>query len=487
MAGITLTEKALASIEKRCAEVQRLEAQLQADSASVEFTSPAARDITVDGQVHTLAAGECWTQPASAAVTVDVPGVLSVRIHPGESAVKLRADLLAAQRLLDEELAAAGVADVAAASEVNARRRVLVDCNATQSAKLEGLCAGDDPVVLRTQLAELRAALSDGEEIDAQAAGAELTAAAEALRIAKEEAGERQMAASAAAAALVAVATEATVVRERLKTADAEFVTVREQLAMLRAALSDEAVAAQATADAEAHRFAGEAVQALEERYAAADPATVDAELAAASQAVEGITAQRDETRLELHTLTAELGVIGSEGRQGQLDEARAELERAHSEHSRIEGRATAAQLLRDTMIRHRDNTRQRYVQPYRAELERLGREVFGDSFEVDVNTELTIQTRTLDGCTVPFDSLSGGAREQLGILARLAGAALVAKEDTVPVIIDDALGFSDPDRLDKMSAVFNTVGGRGQVIVLTCTPGRYDGVQDAEFIELSA
>jgi hypothetical protein len=452
MAGITLTEKALASIEKRCAEVQRLEAQLQADSARVEFTSPAARDITVDGQVHTLAAGECWTQPASAAVTVDVPGVLSVRIHPGESAVKLRADLLAAQRLLDEELAAAGVADVAAASEVNARRRVLVDCNATQSAKLEGLCAGDDPVVLRTQLAELRAALSDGEEIDAQAAGAELTAAAEALRIAKEEAGERQMAASAAAAALVAVATEATVVRARLKTADAEFVTVREQLAMLRAALSDEAVAAQATADAEAHRFAGEAVQALEERYAAAEPATVDAELAAASQAVEGITAQRDETRLELHTLTAEL-----------------------------------AQLLRDTMIRHRDNTRQRYVQPYRAELERLGREVFGDSFEVDVNTELTIQTRTLDGCTVPFDSLSGGAREQLGILARLAGAALVAKEDTVPVIIDDALGFSDPDRLDKMSAVFNTVGGRGQVIVLTCTPGRYDGVQDAEFIELSA
>jgi uncharacterized protein YhaN len=54
-------------------------------------------------------------------------------------------------------------------------------------------------------------------------------------------------------------------------------------------------------------------------------------------------------------------------------------------------------------------------------------------------------------------------------------------------VIIDDALGFSDPDRLDKMSAVFNTVGGRGQVIVLTCTPGRYGGVTDAEVIELSA
>ena len=74
-----------------------------------------------------------------------------------------------------------------------------------------------------------------------------------------------------------------------------------------------------------------------------------------------------------------------------------------------------------------------------------------------------------------------------MGILARLAGAALVAKEDTVPVVIDDALGFSDPDRLVKMGAVFSTVGDRGQVIVLTCSPGRYAGIADAEVIELSA
>ena len=112
---------------------------------------------------------------------------------------------------------------------------------------------------------------------------------------------------------------------------------------------------------------------------------------------------------------------------------------------------------------------------------------MFGDSFSVDVDAELTIRTRTLDGCTVPYESLSGGAREQLGILARLAGAALVAKEDTVPVVIDDALGFSDPDRLAKMGAVFDAVGDRGQVIVLTCQPTRYQGIAGAEVIDLGA
>ncbi len=492
LAAITLTETAMAGIERQWSAVQHAEAQLEADAASVEFTAAADLNITVDGSPRALTAGESWIQPASAAVIVEVPGVLSVRIDPGASAVKLRADLDAAQQLLDQQLANAGVPDIEAARVVNVRRRELAESRATQSAKLEGLCAGEHADALRTQLEALRAAAAGdeptgGEHSDPEVAAAELKAAADALGEARVEAEGHQKAAAAAAAALSAKSTAATVARDRLKTADTEFVAVRDQLAMLRAAVADDAVAEQATADAEAQRAADAAVAALAERYAAADPAAVDAQLAAALEAVETITAQRDADKLELHTLTAELGVIGSEGRQGRLDAAKAELERARSQYARVEDRADAAELLRSTMIRHRDNTRQRYVQPYRTELERLGRDVFGSSFEVDVDTELRIQTRTLDGCTVPFDSLSGGAKEQLGILARLAGAALVAKEDTVPVIIDDALGFSDPDRLDRMSSVFNTVGNRGQVIVLTCTPGRYDGIADAEVIELSA
>ena len=93
------------------------------------------------------------------------------------------------------------------------------------------------------------------------------------------------------------------------------------------------------------------------------------------------------------------------------------------------------------------------------------------------VDTDLKICARTLGGRTVPYESLSGGAKEQLGILTRLAGAALVAKEDSVPVVIDDALGFTDPDRLEKMGAVFDAVGSHGQVIVLTCSPDRYRSV----------
>ncbi|WP_458039545.1 ATP-binding protein, partial [Klebsiella pneumoniae] len=74
----------------------------------------------------------------------------------------------------------------------------------------------------------------------------------------------------------------------------------------------------------------------------------------------------------------------------------------------------------------------------------------------------------------VDHEALSGGAKEQLGIISRLACAMLVDPADGVPVIIDDALGYTDPERLASMGAVLGHAGRQTQVIVLTCTPQRY-------------
>ncbi len=330
-------------------------------------------------------------------------------------------------------------------------------------------------------------AADSGAGVDAAAAAAALRSAQEAFELAQTAAGNHRQALVAVTGRLTETTTAATLLADRLRTAEAELAAVRQQLAQSRAETSDQDIAAAATAAAGARQAAEEDVAALTERLAAANPAQVEAELAAASGAHAEITAELAAADRELDALSAQLEVIGSEGRRGQLDDAESELEHARAEHARVAGRASAARLLRETMARHRDDTRQRYVRPYRSELERLGRIVFGSTFEVGIDTGLAIRSRTLDGCTVPYESLSGGAREQLGILARLAGAALVATEDTVPVVIDDALGFSDPQRLDRMGTVFSTVGDRGQVIVLTCQPSRYRGITGAQVIELSA
>ena len=470
LAAITVTDDVLAGIEQASALVARLEAQLEADAGAVEFTAAADLDVTVDGEPRTLAAGEVWVQPVTAAIAVDVPGVFGVRIKPGATAVTLRSDLTAAQAVLQQALVQGGVADLASARAAAEQRRELNAESGKLTAALDVLRGGDDIEQLRATEAGLRAA-SGGASTTMSAADAEAA----------------RDAAVAAAAALAEKSTQTTVLCERVQTAQAALAEVEEKLGAARAVIDDAAIAAQADAAAARSATAHAAADALAQRCASAGADTAQAELAAASDAAESVTREHTALTREVDVIAIELGVMGGEGRQGELDDAEAEAERVRAEYDRLQGRAEAVALLRETMMRHRDATRARYVAPYRTELERLGRAVFGDTFEVEVDAELTIGARTLDGCTVPYESLSGGAREQLGILARLAGAALVAKEDTVPVIIDDALGFADPDRLAKMGSVLGTVGDRGQVIVLTCTPGRYDGIADAEVIELSA
>jgi uncharacterized protein YhaN len=399
-----------------------------------------------------------------------VVGVVTARITPGATVRDVEAKHVAAQEELAAALAAAEVADLAEARHVDQRRRELQSGRDQLSATLEGLCGDDQVDQLRTRLAQLRGDQPGDTDLDA----AEARSAA------------CRQAATAAAANLTEISTRATVLLNNAATQRAELDRATEQLAQERATVSDADLAAAAEAALSEAQTAERRAAELAAELAAAAPDAVDAELAEATMAAESLRERYEEASRSLREISIELSVMGTEGRQGKLDAAETEREHAADQHARVGGRARAAQLLRSVMTRHRDTTRLRYVEPYRSELQRLGRPVFGPSFEVDVDSDLCIRSRTLDGITVPYESLSGGAKEQLGILARLAGAALVAKEDTVPVVVDDALGFTDPDRLAKMGEVFDTVGEHGQVIVLTCSPDRYDGVKGAHRIDLS-
>jgi hypothetical protein len=490
ISDITLTAEVMADIESAAALVERIEAQLALTATTVEFTAATDLELTVGGQTIRLSAGERWVPASSALTTVELPGLLSVRIDPGATTSGVQEKLDAAQRLLAESLRQGGADDIDQARAIERHRRELTSSRDQLAATLAGLCEGEGVTQMCARLAERRAALSPellAGGVDAAAARAAFVAAIEAREDARAQADLDQRAVAAANTQLTEKGTAATVLRSKLADATAELDAVTERLTTLRAGDSDEQVAEQATADAEAQRQATAAVAELTQRYTAADPAAVQGELTSASVAAADLDREHSAVGQALNDIGVELGVMGNEGRKGSLDAAQIAREHAFAEHSRVSRRARAAELLRSVMARHRDNTRQRYVAPFRTEIERLGRPVFGPTFEVEVDSDLRICNRTLGGRTVPYDSLSGGAKEQLGILARLAGAALVASEDTVPVVIDDALGFTDPDRLTKMGTVFDTVGDHGQVIVLTCTPTRYLGVRDAHVIELTA
>lgn len=488
LAQIVVTEPILRRIEEASMACDRAEASLAAISATLELAAVADIDLVIAGEPTALPAGQSWSATVTDGLEVDVPGLLRVRVRPGDSAREAGVKHAAAQAELADVLAAAGVPDLAQARQADQRRRELQGGRDQLAAALAALRGDEEIEALRARLTRLRdehgeiptgitpeQARADRDE--AEALRAQAATDGEALRRAAQEAAARRTAA----------ATQLTLLREKVAAQRGELEAVNQRLAAQRATVSDDELAAAADSNAQALRTAEQRVTELSEQLGAAAHETIDAELAAAEIAAQQLRARHAETARALHEVEVELAVFGTQGRRGQLDAAQTAREHTAAEHDRIGRRARAAALLRSTMIRHRDDTRRRYVEPFRAEIQRLGAHVFGTDFEVDVDTDLKICARTLGGRTVPYESLSGGAKEQLGILTRLAGAALVAKEDSVPVVIDDALGFTDPDRLEKMGAVFDAVGSHGQVIVLTCSPDRYRSVTDAHRIDLTA
>ena len=161
-------------------------------------------------------------------------------------------------------------------------------------------------------------------------------------------------------------------------------------------------------------------------------------------------------------------------------------MEHVRRENAALLRRASAAKLLFETIKGERAKARRAYVAPLREKIKQLGHLLFNDTFEVEVSEDLVITSRTLDGITVSFDSLSGGTKEQLSLIARLACAMIVGKEGNgAPIILDDALGYTDPKRLKLMGAVLAKAGQACQIIILTCMPDRYKNVGDATVVRM--
>ena len=114
-----------------------------------------------------------------------------------------------------------------------------------------------------------------------------------------------------------------------------------------------------------------------------------------------------------------------------------------------------------------------------------LGKYLFDNSFDVELDDKLAIVSRSLQGLTLPFDSLSVGTQEQLGLIVRLACSLLVDQQQGVPLIFDDTLGHTDPQRLEGMGAMLNHAGQHCQIVILTCTPGRFRHIGNARTISL--
>ncbi|MCT1627819.1 AAA family ATPase [Corynebacterium sanguinis] len=484
-------EKPVTDADVRAVEKAREELGLQrrlrdTASAKLEITAPEGSVLSVDGDV------------------VDFDGTATVGVHHGTRVGIGDVDVVyrgaqgteqaaeaveSAQRELSELLDAHGCDDIDALRSLRDTHAELAGELTMAQRRREDVLGARDAEELRAEHARL-AALVEGDAVVGELGEDEAEAA---LSAAQRELDEASDALELAEGAL----------RPWAERKEATALAVLEERAEAKTAEKDAAVASLAAAE---EKTPTEQLETARERAAvvldaakkqaqvlAAELKRADPELAADLLEGAQVKVRNLRNRLgEAERRVAELSgrIEQAAGVAEQADRAASALEAAESELDTTTRRAEAAQLLRETMLRHRDEARARYAAPFAEALNRYATRVFGPDVEFTLGESLEIQARTLHGATVALDQLSGGAKEQLALLVRFAIAELAgtgqAGKSPVPVIVDDALGATDPTRLELMNSLFNQVGRESQVFVLTCFPQRFDRVSVAKVASIS-
>ncbi len=135
-----------------------------------------------------------------------------------------------------------------------------------------------------------------------------------------------------------------------------------------------------------------------------------------------------------------------------------------------FEKEVATLQRLSTALDEARTEARELYLKPVMAELGPLLGLLFDDvSVTFDERTLLP-QRISRNGREEEVERLSGGMREQLSVLTRLAFARLLARDGRpAPVILDDALVYSDDDRIEKMFDALHRQSRDQQIIVFSC------------------
>ena len=453
-----IPEGTLAAVEKLDEDRRVLKRMRSADAAAVTMAYAVGRSdgVALDGTA--LPEGKRVPIPDGATLEIDRVGRLN--ISPGRRTSD--ASVAEAEAALAAALANAGVGTLVEARESAGRRRLAEERRRDAEAELAGVAPkGID--ALRAQMAALPQPLECPDDLPSvEAAQAQDAAARKALTDASERwnaerSAGQQIRSQAAGAAAVLEAAAAR--QDRAEAPLAAFEDPEAEKRRLATTVSE-----LTAAHAEAMRASEELAAKVPDLEAAA----------AALKRARSVAARADEdrhrVRIELGGLNATIDIRAGEAIEEELADAATCLDEAERTLAELEFEIAVLTRLEEALEQARASARDRYVEPVLAELAPLVRLVWPAAelqFDADAVLPSTLERA---GTREQFAVLSGGTQEQIAVLVRLAFARMLARGGApAPVIFDDAIVFTDDDRIERMFDALTRQAQDLQIIVLSC------------------
>ncbi|MFN3973230.1 MAG: ATP-binding protein, partial [Gemmobacter sp.] len=215
--------------------------------------------------------------------------------------------------------------------------------------------------------------------------------------------------------------------------------------------------------------------EALARALAALEAASPDRSLTTAALArARDVVAQADR---DIQALTVEHGRLttlidlrAGEGVEEDLADTTDRLAEATARRDALRFEVEMLKTLLAALETARAAARDRYVAPVLRELTPLLRLLWPDAEIAFDEDRLLPVAMTRAGQAEAIEILSGGTQEQVALLVRLAFARMLAAAGrAAPVILDDALVFTDDDRIERMFDALHRQAGDVQILVLSC------------------
>lgn len=494
LARNTVDNRSLKAIQDAERALLTASAQFETGAPSVLLRGLADCQLSLDDFEIKLGKGEVRTISVADKSRLTIPGTLDVEITAGSSSEGLSRKVEEARRLLDHACAAAGVATPDEARTAFEERR-----EASRQLEAKGQVEKENLrdltyEQLERKLLGLQQAVPDylarrvsepGICPDLDSAKKERATVETAQRETNSQCEEARKSLDAARSIRESMNTRHQEARVQLDLLAKDLKHAQENMEKARKGVSDDALGVNLVEAARAVTGEETNVASAEASLKAKNPERVKALAETARGSLQTTKNRRAEAQNELTEVQTRLKIHGEEGLHEKLHMAQIHLERVSYENQSLFRRAAVAKLLFESMRDERDKARRAYVAPLKGKIEGLGRLVFDDTFQIDINEDLQIASRTSNGVTIPFESLSGGTKEQLSLIFRLACSMIVAQDGGTPLVLDDALGYTDPERLRLMGAVLAKAAKECQIVIFTCMPDRYGNIGEAAVVSL--
>jgi len=455
-----------------CSEALRTaQARLDAVSTALEF------ELLPSAKVWMAESAVTGSKRLTVAVRtgIDIEGVGRITVLPGgEDLESLASDRDRQRDTQVSILRTLGVASLAAAEE----RERLQGQRAAEAKASAAVLAAHAPkglAALITEVAAQTSKLSEAKEaLDAMATP---DAQASALTVSQAESEE-----AAARTALADASVELNEAKLAISDASAKVKAAEDEVVAVKATLNDprrtekkvevsqaltDALAYLATAQSNATELAGQ-LQTINLPVLQQDVERFDR----SAKQIEASHAQRatDITRLE-----ADLEAKGALGQEEAAAEKQRELEQMERRCTELDRRAKALDRLLKLLNEKRSELARRLRAPLQKHLNHYLQILFPGA-NIDVCEDLSPGLITRVGAngdeSGEFEELSVGAREQMGVVARLAYADLLqAAGKPTLLILDDALVNTDQERLGQMKRVLYDAATRHQILIFSCHP----------------